>query len=86
MKNKNDFPMKEKNIVYFDNIVRLQYLYEMSTNNQDILHFALIKGEGIKNKDGSGTHVCELKEGIPNTHVLINRTEAFCLRYIDDYL
>ena len=75
-----------KNIVYFDNIVRLQYLYEMSTNNQDILHFALIKGEGIKNKDGSGTHVCELKEGIPNTHVLINRTEAFCLRYIDDYL
>ena len=68
------------------NILRIQYLYEKSKIDNNELHFALIKGKGIENEDGSGSNIRQLKEKIPDTYEYINRTEAYCLRYIDKYI
>lgn len=78
---------KEINENNKENILRLQYLYEKSENkNRDILYFALIKEKGIENEDGSGSNVRTLPAKIvPEDYNFVNRTEAYCLRYIDEY-
>lgn len=69
------------------NILRLQYLYEKSEIDNNELYFALVKKDmEMKYEDGSGSNVCQLKEKIPVTYEPMNRTEAYCLRYIEKYI
>lgn len=68
--------------------VRLQYLQEKACpdNNDKELYFALVKdgfSNQIKCEDGDNSNICLLGENLEG-YECTNRTEAYCLKYIDN--